>query len=283
VEFSERFAPLPHSALSGPRELSPNFASDVLRCLATDEALVENGALDALIQDFALPQSPDTYQVVCELADVSPTLATLLGGRTGVREGYRLHEHTQAVMNGFEADYAKNFPDPDELKLLRTTLLLQDIGKSLCIAHCGKRQEQARYNAAVMGNLFSAVSEDVLGQDEREAIRLLLGHDVLGGTLKGYKGIPEEEAAAYLSTTEQIFPEKYRARYRHLAQAVYMSDVTAYTSFRSYVASETGQTISCLPSLNEACKVFELGTERQVQFIDPSKQAILGRLTVKLR
>jgi hypothetical protein len=265
-------------ALSREAVLSKDFVQETIDLLAVDESLVPPGSLDNLVSGFATFSSIDSYHMVATLADKSSHMAMLLGGRTGVREGYRLHEHTQAVMNGFEDEYAADFT-VNERKLLRTALLFQDIGKSLCIADCGDRHQQAPYNAAVVENLLGDISFEVLSEDDRQAIRLLISHDILGAALKGYKSITPTQAEAEMAEIVALFPACYQSRYRDFQKAIYMSDVSAYTSFRTYIAADTGSEIRCRPGLNEEYEVLELSAEGVVQFIDPQKRLLLQRLT----
>jgi|GEM_PF-1435644 len=271
----------PCEALNSERVLSARFVDGVLEKLAVHEPLIADGTLDQLVQGCADPYPLDSYGAVCCLAGCSPIMAGLLSGRTGVREDYRLHEHTQAVLNGLESDYLSDFPDSRERVMLRTALLLQDIGKSLCIGHCGDRRRQAPYNVAVIENLLSSVSGQTLSTSERDAIRLLLSHDILGEALKGYKGVGEAEAQARITAIEQSFPQPYRSRCRDFMRAVYLSDSTAYTSFRSYIDSETGMRTPCLPALNETYPVFALVLDGRVSFADPATDRLLGRLTTQ--
>jgi len=269
----------PNLMLADNPELSREFAEEVLWILATNEPLVADDSLDTLVQSFETPVAIDAYQTVGALAQTAPVIGKLLSGKTGVRESYRLHEHTQAVLNGFEADYAADFTDPQDKKLLRTALLLQDMGKSLCIAHCGNRREQSPYNAAVVDNLLASVSETTLTTDDKQTIRLLLAHDILGGALKGYKGVEESVAQQQVTELEPLFPSAYRDRYRCLMRVVYMSDVSAYTDYRSYVAAQDGQTTPCLPGLNKEYEVLTMHPCGRVVFKDPANNALLDRLT----
>ena len=271
-----------HGNLAGERELSKEFAEEVLWTLASDEPLIQNDGFDNLVQSFEEQTPHDTYQTVVQLADLSPVMAKLLSGRTGVREGYRLHEHTQAVLNGFEADYASEVADPQLVKLLRTTLLLQDMGKSLCIAHCGNRREQAPYNAAVVDNLLMSVEDSTLDQDDKQTITLLLGHDLLGSALKGYKAIEEAEAQQAITQRGGDFPAKYSDNYKLLMRIVYMADVSAYTDYRSYISAETGEAVACLPALNKEYEVLTTDETGRVVFRDQAKNELLDRLTVPL-
>lgn len=268
--------------LAGNRELTRDFAEQTLWRLALNERLIEDDSFDALVQTFEDDAPLDTYQTVITMAETSPTIAQLLAGRTGVREDYRLHEHTQAVLNGFETDYADYFANQDR-KLLRTTLLLQDIGKSLCIAHCGNRREQSPYNAAVVDNLLETVADTTLSADDKQTIRMLLGHDILGGALKGYKGIEEANAQRQITNLEPAFPAAHRPYYRSLMRVVYMSDVSAYTDYRSYVSAEDGDIVSCLPALNKEYEVLTTSHSGRVIFNDPAKNALLDRLTAPLQ
>lgn len=281
MESLHAYAPPPCESLCGDRILPDRLVDGIFERLAAGESLAEGDTLNRLVQDFADPRPLDSYATVCCLASSSQFMAGMLSGRTGVREGYRLHEHTQAVLNGLEADHLFEYPDERERVMLRTALLLQDIGKSLCIGHCGDRHQQAPYNAAVRENLFLSVTEETLSDVERQAIRLLLDHDTLGAVLKGYKGVHEVDASTRIKAIERMFPEEHRGRFLDLMRTVYLSDVTAYTSFRTYVAAETGERTACQPALNETHQVLTLGVDGRVAFVDPARNEMLARLTTR--
>lgn len=236
-----------------------------------EEKLAPPGSLDALIGGFK-NETIDAYDAVCQLAAASPALQLLLSANSGVNEGYRLHEHTQAVMNALEQYFIRDFPDSVDRKILRTAALFQDIGKSLCFAHCGSRKLQEVYNAAVLGNVLDSVSTDVLTKDERRTIRALCGQNVLGKTMQG---LPSSENMYDIKETVST---EHSANCYEFMRALYLSDITAYTSFSAYADAGTGQRVACRPTWNEDHKLLECNDDT-IRFCDPLQNSRLDYLT----
>jgi hypothetical protein len=266
--------------LQHPDTLSPDFTAATLGRLATGSKLVPTGSLDGLIEYFSNPEPIDPYDSVRMLAGSSAIMDTLLCGKTGVRENYQLHEHTQAVLQGFESDYAAFFDDTQTRRLLRTSLLWQDIGKSLCVAVTNDRHQQDRYNKAVRLNILSSVSSTALDIDDRQTMSALLEHDILGTVLKGYKNITPTMAEIELQAQRRGIADRYKKSAGAMMRAIYMSDVTAYTSFRSYRRAFDGEQITCRPSLDQKVPILKQSNDgQQVMFSNPDNQRLLLKLT----
>ncbi|HSW99685.1 MAG TPA: hypothetical protein VLH38_01475 [Patescibacteria group bacterium] len=278
--------PHPHhdaeALLCGPKRLPTDVAEGLLLRLDAGLSLDTNGVMNELIACFTTPGTIDPYAVVHMISANSLDLGQLLGAAVGVKEGYRLHEHTQAVMSGFEADYAPYFPDPHERKLIRTTLLFQDMAKSLLHSTDGSSAQQAACNTRMAINLLKTVSPNVLDEDEKIAIPLLVGHDIFGKAIRGatYTNptrncITMEEAADQLATLKANCPEAVQKKLPELMPAIYLADITAYSSFRSYREPGATATTPCIGTLDA---LFERDQHDAIKFAPVVHQQALERL-----
>lgn len=271
--------------LGGPAEFNPKHVSRILADLNSGVSLDKNGMMTKLIKSFASPQTLDPYTVICALGTCSAEVARLLGADVGLWEKYRLHEHTQAVLGGFETDYARDFPDPHDLKLIRTTLLLQDIGKSLCVGNGDiPRHKQDIYNLKVASNLLDSVDPAVLNADERAAIMLLIGQDIIGSALKGASttdlakvgGITLSDANRLLRELKNACPPMVRARLHKILPIIHLSDLSAYTTYRSYKDATTKQIEQCTKSYDN---LFEKDSKTgALRLVDAKQRQIVADL-----
>lgn len=238
--------------------------------LRAKEALIDTATIDRLIQSFGT-ESVDPFLVVGELAKASPELAALLSADTGVLERYRLHEHTQAVLGQFEQRYAANPKlDQADRTLLRTALLLQDIGKSLAVARTGTKEDQTRYNSFVATNILNSISADVLSNDQKLTIQALVGHDIIGNLVQNK--VSDVEARAKLDELQERIPADQQSKLSTYMQIMYSCDVRAYTSDATYVHSN-GETRTAKPVLD---RLFENDGHQLGRLKEPQRSRVVN-------
>jgi hypothetical protein len=282
----------PHAS-HHPEELldgSVAFESEIVAAL---NQRVENGepldtqcALNDVVKHFSEPCVIDPYKAVKHMALSSP-VGILLGADTGVKEGYLLHEHTQAVLDGHETDYRRGCTDPTDTKVIRTTLLLQDIAKPLWAAD-GKRTEgQAEYNVPVASNILDTVDDALLSPEEKTLITILIAEDVMGPAMKNVtlrtpdgSGISLGEAARRVAMLQELCPPSQRSRLARVLPTVYLSDVTAYTSHRFYSVPGERAPVRCQKSLIN--KLFFPDETGALQFFQPNHMAVMDSLRAML-
>ncbi len=182
-------------------------------------------------------------------------LGELMDQPVGVDEGYTLGEHTQMVLSIFESQFAKELfaEDPSKATLVRTALLLQDIGKPLALAVHGDRKSQTDYNHDVA----QAYLKDIdMTDQEKTVVTELVGQDILGTYLKevardfsGHNrglGVAASEVKQLASKTG--IPAGELIDILHI---MYVSDAGAYTSHSKYMDRE-GRHLRGVPSLDSA-------------------------------
>jgi len=232
------------SCMIGPSRLDRNVARIMWEDIRSGEAVANGKAIGAMCRTFETTNPLDTYPAVRGIAAISPTAAILMGSNTGVMEGYRLHEHTQAVLGRFDDLYKGQF-SAEECKLIRTALGLQDMAKPLSYAINGPSELQGVYNTMTIEAMLRYTQD--LTADEKRLITLCASHDFIGLMLRGHISIGEAKAG--LDGIRRSCPPQYRDRLDAYMQAIYFSDATAYTSNATYKTPD-GNTHSCAPVLN---------------------------------
>jgi hypothetical protein len=267
---------LPHQTVLTMFEAAPNMDAGVADSIIED---LDNGlpianslVVTELISEFESAEPVDTLRAVTLLGSSSRTMTRLLAASTGVFERYRVWEHTQAALYRFDEDPPGEDFDPTGRKVVRTTLLLMDLGKPIALAITGSKDDQGEYNLPVGHNVLESVSDGVLDQDDKQTIELLMSHDLIGRAVRGK--IPLEDAVAQLGELREQCPEKHRAQFDAYARAIYLADATSYTWFAKY--KDTGGNVHrSLPSLN----IFFRRRPGGVSFRQDRKQRILDTLT----
>jgi hypothetical protein len=151
----------PNVLLSGNEHIDAAQAERLIAMMREGHNLLDATAVGDIIRGL-VAEHIDPYDTVSNLAHTSNDVASLLSARVGlVIENFRLHEHTQAVLGGFEDTFAAQTP-PEDRKVVRTALLLQDIGKPLAVAATGDKAHQTQYNAAVKNNLSQHLLDRIL-------------------------------------------------------------------------------------------------------------------------
>lgn len=176
----------------------------------------------------------------------------VMNARTGVDEEYTLGEHTQMVLSIFEQQFAGELSDYDvELtRILRTTLLLQDIGKPLSLELHGSTRRQSDYNhdlAEVYLEHFD------FSPEVKTLIAELAGQDILGTYFKTPsfsmerrgKGIDQATTSVTALSERTGFPPRDLL---NIMKVLYISDAAAYTGWSEYI-NQRGEHHRGKPSL----------------------------------
>lgn len=250
-EFAEPAASVEHAPvpeLQQNWQLTAEEIAPILATLEQGESLIDPTTANELISTLQAEQV-DPYDVVAAMATPSRHMAALLSANVGlVAENFRLHEHTQAVLGQFEEGYAGRMEGNDR-KLLRTALLLQDIGKSLATATTGNKNNQTAYNAVVAANILEGVDEQLLSSDEKRLITGLIGQDIIGNALQGV-ATDEQAKVQFSDLVAKVAPNE-GTRVGRYAEIMYTCDTRAYTSAAHFTDAETGAQRSIRrPALN---------------------------------
>jgi hypothetical protein len=239
-ELAEQQTSVEHASVSELQQnwqLTAEETAPIVAALEQGEPLIDPATVNELISTLRAEQV-DPYDVVASMATKSEYMATLLGANVGlVTENFRLHEHTQAVMGQFEECYASQMESGDR-KLLRTALLLQDIGKSLATAVTGDKNNQTAYNAMVAANILEGVNEEFLSGNEKRLIIGLIGQDIIGNALQG--SVTDGQAKEQFSDLVAKVAPGEGARVGQYAEIMYVCDTRAYTSAAHFIDAETG-------------------------------------------
>jgi hypothetical protein len=241
------------ACMIGPRRLDRNVAQVMWDDIRKGESMVNPEALDRVCCSFETADAIAPYAAVRGLAGISPVTARLMGSDTGVMEGYRLHEHTQAVLGRFDELYTGKFT-AEECKLLRTALGLQDMAKPLAFAIEGRTELQGVYNTMTIQTMLQ--DSESLSVDEKKLITLCASHDFIGMFMRGR--ISLDEARSGLAGIKKACAPQYRERVDDYLKAIYFADSTAYTSHATYQTPD-GDMHSCAPVLNYLFQPDEQG------------------------
>lgn len=220
--------------LEGPATIDSRMSQKIFEDVSEKRAIAPKDKLDAVAQKLA-GEKVDPLEIVKDLAAASPELRALLAGTTGVNEGYRLHEHTQAVLGRFEKEYAHRL-DPKDRQLIRTGLMLQDIGKSLAVARRGDKEKQTVYNKKVAENILNNIDENILTKDDKLFVYRMIGQDIVGGHLQSKTTLAEAKGA-YQALVSSV-PQVHQGRVGRAMQIMNMCDASAYTSEASFVRAD---------------------------------------------
>jgi hypothetical protein len=264
-----------YESLLEPHKLEHAFVVDTLSSIDSQSLCSSPERLQSVVHGLA-QTAIDPWNVVLDMASCSQTMARVMSADVGAVDSYRLHEHTQAMMSGLEADYITTLDDPGDRTLLRSTGLFHDIGKPLCVAHCQDRHMQSFYNRLARDNLLMSIPDDLLTGAQKITMRLLVDHDIIGTTVK--RRLSLDAAASQLALLVQRCPTEYQSKFLGFQRAIYLSDVTAYTSYRSYREAETGNLVRCRRNLN---RLFTVDTDSTVQFRHPKHRVIIDHLLGK--
>lgn len=239
----------PNELLCKDREIDRQAGIEIKNSLDS-EAILDNQQGKKL-WEIMLHRKIDPYSVVSFLAEQNNDLATLLSAEVGVWEGYRLHEHTQAVMNQFERFFAQHIHSGELNQAIfsgitRLSLLLQDMGKPLAVSIENSRANQTTYNKGAAQNILSSMPID---GDVKELIVDLVSQNHIGSTIANPDNL--DSSARHIA---QIY-KKYDGRFepRDIATimtVMYLCDASAYTSHAVYRDASTGYPTKTMKSLD---------------------------------
>jgi hypothetical protein len=259
--------------LVGPRELSHNELPMISGMRDGRVPVVAAERFNALVASFGDSAPLDPYRVVCGLARCSQEMTALLRADVGLPRPCRLYEHTQGVLDGLERDYIGLFDAASNRRVLRLALLLQDIGKSLCVFVTGSNFEQAQYNVRVAENLLATLTTDTLPPVEQQAVRLLLAHDIIGEAVQGRFDHNQ------LEKLQAAWPQALEPDFDDLVIVSYLADASAHTEHRSYRDADTLEMAPCTKSDDETLSwLFEADAGGRLALRVPEHRQIVRAL-----
>ncbi|MCA9332703.1 hypothetical protein KDA00_02415 [Candidatus Saccharibacteria bacterium] len=244
--------------LAKPKNLNKAETDSIVRFLQSERDIITATQGDELVSMLSMSRI-NTFDVMRRFASMSPIINRLMSADVGVWEGYRLHEHTQAVMNIFESNWAGNINDGSDgvkrgIMLMRLMLLIHDMGKPLAVANEGHKGNQGAYNNLVSDKILSNIP---LPQGSKDLIKDIVGNDVMGSLLKrGNQSAVESTAQRIASMIKKhsrtIGPDD-------LFQMIFLEhevDAASYTD-QAYYFDSVGKKHFCKPGLNGVFKLSD--------------------------
>jgi hypothetical protein len=199
-----------------------------------------------------IPKEPK--QLMSYLVEQFPELGPLYNRSAGVIERFSVSEHTLRVLKNFEQQlvhFRKELEDARlgiagnrMLPLLRVSLALHDIGKSLA-EKAGNLKLQHEFTLPYLERVLKGLG---FHQNEVDLARALIGHDVLGEYMQGsLSRIEALEALKKLANSQKIALEPYL----RLQSRIYMMDSASYPMLREglYDVLLNGELVSRDPRL----------------------------------
>jgi hypothetical protein len=237
--------------------------------LQADEFAIDPEHLNQFAANLRTEEALDPIQTVYALAASSSHLPTLMKADIGLLRPCRLAEHTEADLSGLEQDYIGRFPNPEHRQILRFASLCQDIGKSLCVKATGDNKRQTEYNLAVTEALLQGVDEENMADDAKEAVRRLLGYDIVGGLLQG------KFDQAEVDKLRSRWPARFEGQLADFVVTSYMSDASAHTQHRSFTNANGEKQPSVTPEDVSLDFLFEPPAAGQpVTLVQPYRRAV---------
>lgn len=246
--------------LAGPRDIPPDVTARVEGMLTAGVPIVDLDRFGEFVTGLTteIPRDPDTaiarnFQNVVTLGSCSVEMAWQQAGDIAIPRPRRLHEHNQSVLNTFDRVFAADFTDPRD-RLLRVMFALQDGGKAHCVALADpsdhrKSRHQAIHNKRMADNLLDPLPPDVLTDDEKTVIKLLIQQSSIGHALylHSQKDKPLDEVVAgaeiELNRLREQCPPEYRDRFDDYLLVSYLTDAGAHTQRARYTDAATGEVL----------------------------------------
>ncbi|HSX15904.1 MAG TPA: hypothetical protein VLF40_03890 [Candidatus Saccharimonadales bacterium] len=207
--------------------------------VSAGELVADREQLNGLVAHIGTAEAVNPALVVRGLEACSPHLTILFGADIGLLRAARLGEHTEADLSGFES-YAELFPEPEHRQILRFGSLARDSGKSWCVKATGDNREQTAYNTVVTDALLDAVDSEVMADDAKEVVRLLVEYDIVGNALQG------RFDQAKLDELRARWPVRLADQLEDFVVASYLSDASAHTAYRTFTDMDTGEARPCV-------------------------------------
>lgn len=246
-----------------PAEIKKDEAVDMMQAIKKEGGVALDKDATHHLMGLLKAKRIDAFEVVRAVADCSPVIDRLMSADVGVWEGYRLHEHTQAVLNRFEdlSDInggGLNDNQQATTAIMRLTLLLQDIGKPLAVS-LEDKGSQHKYNRYI----GESVMRDMpITEDAKDMVADLIAQDFIGETLQGGNVDDAVQGIKKLHDThKKVMPSKNTVF--QVLYTLHQVDASAYTNKGWYKDSD-GKMKICKPGLDN--KVFKMSsTTRRVK------------------
>jgi hypothetical protein len=261
--------------MSGVSTIPPAVTAQVETMLTDNIPVVDTDQFAACLNDLMTETPQDFeetielhYQAVVALGACSVEMAWQMAGDIAITRARRLHEHTQAVLNVFGLFLSKECTDPRD-RIIKPTLLLQDIGKAHCVALADpsatyKSRDQEIHNRRFVKNMLPVVPNELLTPDEKTVIALLCRQNAIGTALGRYleKDAPFDEVIAFaephLDELRAACPGDFRDRFDDYLLLTYLADAGAHTQRARFKDAATG---AILPDITPEIRYNPDGSE----------------------
>jgi hypothetical protein len=239
-----------YSSLRGDKRLGISEATAVRNAFVGGVAFTPKDGRDMWRQ--VTQEKVNPLKLIEFMAECSPAVGRLMSAGVGVWEGYRLHEHTQAVLGQYERYTAERLGEGEDHKLVhglvRTALLLQDIGKPLAVTLASKAEQKA-YNMEIASSILSSTP---LKPKVQSLIIDLIGQDYIGTAIK----TGNEQKIHEIGPKITAFTDKHKDTLApkdvyEIMKVLYICDASAYTSKARYYSVEQAKYVKCQPSFDK--------------------------------
>lgn len=216
--------------------MTPAARDSIRAALKSKELLADPHSMRELTEVFAARATIDPWEAMLHLTRAleRPEAYQLLWRDLNILRPASGVEHASAVLGGLEEDYIRFFfSAPEEVRIIsRFGAVFGDIGKILTVATTGQNFTQSEDNRRVAARLMQSTD---LPPFVKRAVPLLVGHDILGGLLQGHA-----DAVTQLSALREKWPKALAPYLDDMLFALYMSDASAHSAYRSAVNTRTG-------------------------------------------
>lgn len=240
-----------NTALSGERHIGSVAFADIKQDFKNGYAFTEEDGKG--LWQLLLAEKADPRAIVGYFASRSNSASRLMSAEVGVWEGYRLHEHTQAVIGQFERYEAQRIHNRDTSTrqynaVVRLALLLQDIGKPLSVSPSADEGGEATYNAKIAGDVLGRMP---LAEDVRSYIKDLIAQDHIGSAVKAGSQQSIVRSGGHIQQLVNkhsgLVPQVLTFE---LMKQMYTADASAYTAKARFYSADEEKYVNCKPSLD---------------------------------
>ncbi len=185
--------------------------------------------------------SPVKYKDDWDAFQKDPSLSPLLDMDAGVSEGVTIRQHTQQVLDNYDANVdesqIKEIGDKIEMPnlpaVVRAAIALHDIGKGQAVQH-GQKSQQHKFTSAIAERSLKSRG---YSDKEIKVAMALISHDTIGRVIQG-KMSPSDAAKAISDRASSA--GMTASDFLKLNTLYYKSDAGAYPALRDSVFAKNG-------------------------------------------